>query len=147
MTLAVSCKVLGIYLYETKFKIACSLNYIQIPTKALYDHTWQSLPHMPLALYWVWSSTVIPIERCFMLPRSKFMNTPRITNYSYIGNTLRHASITYILHTLKYDLPSIFLVKERQKGYAKVLKKRKRKNGAHERPKALKKCWEHEGSY
>ena len=115
MTLALSSKVLGIYLYKTKFKIACSLNDIQIPTKALYDHTWQNPPHMPLALYWVWSSTVIPIQRCFMLLRPKLMYTPQITSYSYTGNTLKHASITYILHTLKYDLPSIFLVKETER--------------------------------
>ena len=41
MTLALSCKVLGDYVYKTIFKVACSLNDIQIPTKAIYVHTLQ----------------------------------------------------------------------------------------------------------
>ena len=62
MTLARSYKVLGIYFYKTKFKVACSLNDIQIPTEPIYDHTCQNLPHMPLTLYWVWSSFVTPLR-------------------------------------------------------------------------------------
>ena len=147
MTLALSCKVLGIYLYKIKFKIACSLNDIQIPTKALYDHTWQNLPHMSLALYWVWSRTMIPIERCFMLLRPKLMYTPQITSYSYTGNTLKHASITYILHTLKYDLPSIFLVKETERLCKSIKKSKKKERMGHMKvPKHWKKWWAHEGS-
>ena len=56
----------------------------------IYDLTWQNLPQMPLTLYWVWSSFVTPVERCFMLPRSKLTYTPQIISYSYTKNTLKH---------------------------------------------------------
>jgi len=133
MTLALSCKVLGIYLYKIKFKIACSLNDIQIPTKVLYDHTWQNFPHMPLALYWVWSSSVIPVERCFMLPRSKLTYTPQINSCSYSWNTLKHVSITHkwILHALKMISLAYF---QKKKMNAMHWKKY---IGTHEGPKSI----------
>ena len=88
--LLILAKYLGFIFTKQKSKIACSLNDIHIPTKAIYDHTWWNLPHLTLTLYWVWSSYVTPVERCFMLPRSKLTYTPQINSYSYIGNTLKH---------------------------------------------------------
>jgi hypothetical protein len=88
--LALSCKVLGVLSLQNKIQIACSLNDIQIPTKVIHDLTWQNLPYMPLTLCWVWSGSKTPVERCFMLPRSKLTYMPQINSYSYTGNTLKH---------------------------------------------------------
>jgi hypothetical protein len=76
--LLVLAKYLGFF-YKAKIQIACSLNDIQIPTKAIYVHTWQK-PSI-YASYFVLSLVKFCdlIEKCFMLPRSKLTHTPQKT--------------------------------------------------------------------
>ena len=74
-----------------------------------------------------------PIERRFMLPRSKLMYMPQINNYSYIGDTLKHVSITSKINTPCFKtMISLALLERDRKAMQKVLEK---KNGTHEGPK------------
>ena len=77
-------KYLGFIFEKNKIQIACSLNDKQI-TQQSHICSYMTLLHMPLTLCWVLSSYVTPVERFFMLPRSKLTYMPHITAISTLG--------------------------------------------------------------
>ena len=60
--LLILAKYLG-FILQNKIQITCSLNDIQIPTKAIYDHTWQNLPHICLLLCVEFGQVLWPLLR------------------------------------------------------------------------------------
>ena len=90
--LLILAKYLG-FILQIKIQIACSLNDIQIPTKAIYDHTWQNFPHICLLLCVEFGQVLWPLLRDFSCSQDQNSRTHHI-KHSYIGNTLKHVSIT-----------------------------------------------------
>jgi hypothetical protein len=149
------CKVLGIYFTKLKIQTACSLNEIQIPTKAIYDCSWQNLPHMPLTL-------VLSLVK-FCDPYRVSLHAPKIKTHVHVTNNQlflhwEHATTCISIH--KINTPcftnTISLAyfrkrhhdyaKRKRMGYVKVPKYRKKRDTM-KVPRVLKKWWAHEGSW
>ena len=58
--------------------------YKNLPRPYVFIHD-KNLPHMPHTLCSVWSSFVTPVERFFMLPRSKLTYMPHKTSNTTQG--------------------------------------------------------------
>ena len=86
--------------YKSKFKIACSLNDIQIPTKAIYDLTLKK-PSI-YASYFVLSLVKFcdPIESVSCSQDQNSRTRHKINSYSYTGNMLKYV----FHHQNKYSM-------------------------------------------
>jgi hypothetical protein len=126
------CKVLGIYFTNQKIQIACSLNDIQIPTKAIYDCSWQK-PSTYASYFCVEScQNLWPLLRVISCSKIK-THVHAINNQLFLhwGYTTTCISIHKInTPCFKNTIFIAYFQKKRHQGYAG----KNKKNGTHEGP-------------